>query len=246
MKILTLDIETAPNLGYFWGTRLQNIPPSFILQDTYMLSWAAKWYGKKKVMYADCRDPKFIQKIFDLVDEADAVVHYNGESFDMKHLNREFLQADLPPPLKPWDVDLLRSVRKRFKYPSNTLEFVARKVLGETKAETGGIQTWFGCMAGDRKAWAKMRKYNIQDVQLTERLYTKIRPWILNHPNHGLWIENQDKPVCRCCGSANVHGKGWQATSVGGYQRYRCTDCGHPQRGRYAIKGGKAARQILA
>jgi DNA polymerase elongation subunit (family B) len=245
MKILTLDIETAPNLGYFWQTRKTTINQEMILLPTYMLCWAAKWLGKKKVIYRNVNDPDFLSKIWELLDEADAVVTYNGISFDRKHLNREFFEKGLPPPTPSFNIDLYRVVSRNFKFPSHTLKYVSRKILKDTKAEHSGIQTWFGCMSDDRKAWREMKGYNIQDVQVTEALYLRSIPWIHNHPNHGLYIENQEDPVCRNCGSEEVVAKGWEASAVCGYQRYRCNACGTPLRGRYAIKGGKAARQIL-
>ena len=245
MKILTIDIETAPNLVYSWGLWNQNIPISFIVEPTYMLSWAAKWYGKKKVYYRMCDDEDFLTKIYDMIEEADAVVSYNGISFDLKHLNREFVTEGMTPPFVAKDIDLLRTVRKQFKFPSNKLDYVAEQLLGEKKAETGGFQTWIDCMNGVKAAWARMRKYNKQDVVLTERLYERIRPWITNHPNHGLYVKDQENPICRACGSDNVQSRGWQPTNVRGYQRYKCTDCGWNGRGRQMIKGGKKSPQVL-
>lgn len=245
MKILVLDIETAPNLAYVWGLWNQNIPISFIVKPTYMLSWAAKWVGKKHVEYRDVRDKDFLITIWKLIDEADAIITYNGVSFDMKHLNREFMVANMSPPFPAQPIDLLSTMRRRFKFPSNRLDYVAKILLGEEKVKTD-ISLWFGCMNGVVKSWNLMRRYNKHDVVLTEKVYQHIKPWILGHPNHGLYVKNQEAPICRSCGSDKVIGKGWQPTTVSGYQRYRCMDCGVPLRGRYAIKGGKKAGQVLA
>lgn len=245
MKILTLDIETAPNLVYTWGLWNQNVPIKFIVKPTYMLSWAAKWVGKKHVEYRDVRDKDFLTAVWNLIDEADAIITYNGVSFDMKHLNREFVEAGIAPPFPAQQIDLLSTVRRRFKYPSNKLDYVAGVLLDEHKVETT-IDLWFGCMNGVKKSWNLMKRYNKQDVVLTEKVYQRIKPWILGHPNHGLYVKNQEDPVCRSCGSDDVIAKGWQPTSVSGYQRYRCNNCGVPLRGRYAIKGGKKATQVLS
>jgi DNA polymerase elongation subunit (family B) len=243
MKILTLDIETSPNLVYAWGLWQQNIPISFIVKPTYVLSWSAKWLGKKKVYYKSCNDEDFLQTIWDMIDDADAVVHYNGVAFDMKHLNREFVEAGMNKPLMPKDIDLLRTVRTQFKYPSNKLDYVADRLLGEKKGDTGGFATWIGCMEGKAWAWNIMKKYNKQDVVITEKLYLKIRGWIKGHPNHGLYIEDQDNPICRNCGSDHVHRQGYQRLNVNSYQRYRCADCGAQMRGRRRVAGGKNAKQ---
>ena len=62
-----------------------------------MLSWAAKWYDKKKIMYRDHYEDDFLTTIYDLMEEADAIVTWNGISFDIKHLNREFIEAGMDP-----------------------------------------------------------------------------------------------------------------------------------------------------
>ena len=56
-----------------------------------------------------------IEGIWKLLDEADAVVTWNGVSFDMKHLRREFVLAGLTPP-SPWkDIDLMLTVKREMQ-----------------------------------------------------------------------------------------------------------------------------------
>ena len=87
-----------------------------------------------------------------------------------------------------------------------------------------------------------MRKYNIQDVVITEDLYDLIKGWIKNHPNHALYVEDQDSPICRNCSSSAVKSNGpeYDTTGVFAYQRYKCNDCGANLRGRDAFKGQKS------
>jgi DNA polymerase elongation subunit (family B) len=245
MRILTLDIETSPNLVYAWGIWQQNISINQIVKPTYVMSWAAKWLDKKTVMYKSCNDKGFLEDIWALLDEADAVVHFNGTAFDMKHLHREFVEAGMDKPLMPVNIDLLNTVRYNFKYPSNKLDYVAGRLLGEHKFEHTGMQLWLDCMNGKKAAWKMMKDYNKQDVVLTERLYLKLRGWIKGHPNHGLYVEDQENPVCRNCGSEHVHSQGWQRLNVNSYQRYRCSDCGAQMRGRKRVSGGKNSKQIV-
>jgi DNA polymerase elongation subunit (family B) len=247
LKILTLDIETAPNLVYTWGLWNQNISIDNIVEPTYMLCWAAKWAGKKRVYYRDYDDEDFLTLIHELIEEADAVVTYNGMAFDIKHLHREFIEAGLPPPEPHKDLDLVKTVRSRFKYPSNKLDYVASRLLDEKKDEAGkNYKLWLDCMLGDADAWADMKRYNIQDVLLTEKLYFKLRGWIKNHPNHGLYVEDSENPVCRNCGGTHIHRKGIEATNVRAYQRFKCQDCGANLRGRVMVKGGKKSPWVLS
>ena len=69
-----------------------------------------------------------IKEIHKLVDEADAIITYNGKRFDMPILNKEFLLLgfDLPSPYK--DIDLLNTARQNFKFASNKLDYISQEL----------------------------------------------------------------------------------------------------------------------
>jgi predicted acyl esterase len=76
-------------------------------------------------------------------------------------------------------------------------------------------------MEGDPKAWVKMKRYCVQDVNLTEKNYKVLRPWIHNHPN--LTHYSRDIKACSACGKQNTLFK--RGTFPAGQrrrQRYRC------------------------
>lgn len=238
MKILHLDIETAPNKVFAWGLWDQNIGINQIVEAGYTMCWAAKWHGKKKVMFDSIHESKpkdMVKGIHDLLMEADAVCHYNGTKFDMPTLNKEFLLHDLVKPHKYPQIDLLRVVRRQFKFPSNKLDYVAQALDLGSKTKHMGMDLWTACMEGDESAWRLMKRYNIQDVRLLEKLYEKLLPWIENHPNHGV-MENASERTCTNCGSTNVVKVGIQHNKTLSYDRYRCKDCHTPLRGRTRIE----------
>ena len=103
---------------------------------------------------------------------------------------------------------------------------------------------WVKCMAGDMKAWATMKKYNIQDVKLLGKVYYRVLPWIDNHPNPALYSETAPAHACPNCGSQNLLKRGFSTTPAGRWQRYCCGDCGKWSRGEklQAVKG--TLRQI--
>jgi uncharacterized protein YprB with RNaseH-like and TPR domain len=89
-KILLLDIETSPNTAHVWGIWDQNIGLNQLLESSYTLCYAAKWLGKKEVIFDSVNkssQKKMLQGIHKLLDEADAVIHYNGARFDIPTLN---------------------------------------------------------------------------------------------------------------------------------------------------------------
>lgn len=227
MKTLVLDIETRPHLGYVWSLWQDNMSLGAVVETGSVICFAAKWLGERKVeYYSDFHHghETMILRAWELIDEADAIVHYNGRAFDMKHLNREFLVAGLTPPSPHQDIDLYTAVKAKFKFASNKLAHVSKQLGLGGKVETGGFELWLGCMAGDPKAWAKMKKYNIGDVRLTEQVHNILLPWIPRYPNVAL--HDGKAHGCPKCGSKHVTRQGVKSTGAGTFQQYKCQDCG--------------------
>ena len=238
MKLLYIDIETAPILAHTWSLYPKYISPDMVEDYSYILSFAAMWEGEREVMFYSIKDEaKMRQALWDLLEEADAVVHYNGTQFDIKHINREFLLNKMAPPSPYAQVDLLKVVRKHFKFESNKLNFICQRLGLGGKEKHDGIQLWFDCMEGKDAAWKKMERYNKKDVKLTRKLYKYLLPWIHTHPNMGMYVEDPTRPTCTNCGSTNVVKKGKQYnTTSASYDRYRCKSCGTNLRSRLRSK----------
>ena len=204
MKILLLDIGTSLHKVYTFTLFRAFIPPKQIIEPTRVLCWAAKWLDEKKVYFCDEREVDYIDKIHAMVDEADAIIHYNGKAFDMKHLNREFLLRKLDPPSSYANIDLLTTMRQNFKMASNKLEWVSIQLGYEGKVQHRGIQLWIDCQEkNDEKAWREMKRYNIRDVTEMEPIYYDLLPWIKGHPNWGHYIYS-DNNICLNCGPDEV------------------------------------------
>jgi hypothetical protein len=241
MKKLTIDIETSPNLAYVWGLWDQNVGLNQIESVGSVICFAAKWHGSKKVVYySDHHDGHdvMVKEAWELMSEADALIHYNGKAFDVKHLQREFLLAGLGPAAPHIDIDLLAVARRQFKFPSNKLQHVSDALGLGGKLQHTGFDLWRDCMMGDDKAWAMMKKYNIQDVRLTEKLYDRLLPWIPNHPNEALFM--QDPDACpQCGGKGTLISNGVRANRTMTYRRFFCTSCGAWPRERMGSKQAK-------
>ena len=238
MKILLLDIETAPNLAYVWGLREENIPLQRLVDSGYVLCWAAKWLGEEELMFDSIHQSttkRMLKRIHALLEEADAVIHYNGQRFDIPTLNKEFLLNRMTPPSNFKQIDLYLTARSRFRFVSNKLEYVANALGLGNKHKHQGFELWPKCMSGDEDAWKEMEIYNKQDVILLEGVYEIYLPWIRNHPNLGLYTDSE-VDACPNCGSTNLKRRGHAYTAAGKYQRYRCTDCGHWARDKKNVK----------
>jgi uncharacterized protein YprB with RNaseH-like and TPR domain len=158
-----------------------------------------------------------------LLDQADIVVHYNGQSFDIPTLNKEFVTHGFTPPSTYKQVDLLKVVREQFRFPSNKLDFVLSALKLGQKVRHPGFEMWVKCMAGDIKSWEQMERYNKHDVRVLERLYHRLLPWIKGHPNIGAY---EDAAVCPHCGSHKIHQRGYTVTRNMKYPRFQCQSCG--------------------
>jgi hypothetical protein len=223
---LICDLETAPNKAFVWSLFKVNVAIDQIVEPGYTLCWAAKWLDDKKIMFSSINDGKevMLKRIYDLLEEADVVISYNGNSFDLPTLNKEFAQLDWAPPSSYQQIDLLQVVRKRFRFPSNKLDYVARALGLGSKTKHKGMALWSEVMQGNKSSWNKMEEYNKQDVILNEKLYKKIRSWINTHPNHGLF-DLAGEQTCPNCGGHRLQRRGYHYTKTMKYQRWQCQDC---------------------
>lgn len=228
MKILTYDLETQPGLGHIFELWNQNLGIGQLREVSSVISIAAKWYDSKTVMfYSDHHDSHdvMVKAAHTLLSEADAVVTYNGNKFDNKHLNREFLLAGLRPPAPYKSIDLYQTVKKQFNFMSNKLQHVSEQLGSPGKLSTGGFDLWKRCMDDDPKAWALMKRYNKQDVVLTEWLYDQLKPWVVGHPSTALYNSTKGE-ACPLCNSLDLKREGYAYTNLGKFQRFQCKDCG--------------------
>ena len=225
-RVLTLDIETSPALARIWQLYDITVAVSQIVEPSRVLCYAGKWLGDKRTTcVSEFHDGKkvMVQTMWDMLNEADIVVGYNHVRFDIPHMNREFMLAGLVPPSPVQHIDLLTVMRRNFKMMSNKLGYVTDAVGLETKLDTGGQALWNQVMAGDRAAWDKFRRYNIQDVVITEQLFTLLAPWIKS-PHAGLWTG--DLCSCYSCGSTRLVAHGVTRSKTMAWPLTQCADCG--------------------
>lgn len=242
MKILTFDIETSPIVGYTWGTWNTNVVK--IKEPPRVMCFAAKWLDDSKVLFrSEFEDgaDDMVAYAWSLLSQADAVIHFNGARFDVPHLNREFLMRGMIPPTSYKQIDLLRTARKQFKFPSNKLDYLTQVLGIDGKFKHSGFSLWERCLDGDPKAWAEMKKYNKQDVRATEALYYTLLPWIQGHPNRRLYDGGEG---CPTCGGENLQRRGYAYTNLSKFQRFQCLSCGSYFRGNKRIEGVTMQEEI--
>lgn len=257
-KLLVLDIETAPLESWTWGLWEQNVGLDQIQTEWSILSYAAQWYGtpKTRVMYQDTsgRGPKLVRddsqllkSLWTLLDQADIVIAQNGQRFDLKKINARMIMHGMKPYSPVRVVDTLLVAKKHFAFTSNKLAWTSKYLTTTPKSEHKkfpGFELWTECLKDNPKAWAEMKKYNIQDVIATGKLYTKLLPWIQNHPNVSAYSFTE-VPACPKCGSTKQQKRGEQVLQNGRYQRYQCMSCGGWSRGKVMLLPLSKRRSML-
>lgn len=234
MKKLFLDIETSPHIAYVWRLFDENIGIDQLIEPTRMICVAWKFYGDEGTEFAAEWDKggrkRMVNRVYSAMDEADAIVHFNGTTFDEGHLNREFLEQGKVPTSRNQTIDLMQTIKRRFRFASNKLAHVTDALeIREGKIKTD-FTLWSRVLDGEPEAREEMERYNREDVELLVDLYEKILPWIDRHPNVALY-EGDELMRCTRCGSTDLFKDGLTYTSAGAFQRYRCRECGSRSRG---------------
>lgn len=243
IKLLHIDIETAPHKVFSWGLFEQNIGINQIVEPGYTMCFAAQWHGKRGIIFDSIwksGHEAMVDHVHSLLGEADAVTHHNGRKFDIPMLNMEFCVRELPPPAPYQQIDFLRTCRRQFKFASNKLDYVTQALGLGGKLEHKGMDLWRDCMDGCPKSQRLMERYNKQDVRLLGPLYEHLKPWLVDHPNAALYSDSE-RPTCRVCGSDNLQSRGTEKTSTHAYRRFQCNDCGSWSRSRTNCTPNKEA-----
>jgi hypothetical protein len=230
-----IDIETSPITGLTWGVYEQNLLK--VIEPSKIMSMAWKWLGERPVQVKalpDYRgykagridDEALVREVWSVLDEADIVIAHNGDSFDVKKLNARFVFYRLGAPSNYKQIDTKKVAKRYFRFDSNKLDWLG-DYLGEgRKVSTGGFDLWNDCMAGDLAAWGRMKRYNVGDINLLEKIYLRLRPFMADHPNTNLMVDKVAHGMsCPTCRSTNVQARGYAVTKVSKRQRYQCMDC---------------------
>jgi hypothetical protein len=236
-KILLYDIETSYIIvkQKRWGLWDERAIDTEIVQDWQILCFAYKWLDEKKVYVTGqddfedytpgtLDDYNVVSELRDLFNQADVVIAHNGNSFDQKKAQARMMIHQMQPPEPYQQIDTKLAIKRVAAHTSNKLADLNKSLGLEHKLEAGGMATWDGCMAGDPKAWAKMKRYNKGDIVALEQLYLEERPWMANHPPINVLERRPD--ACPKCGHDRLHkGTKYRATNSNLYQYYRCVKC---------------------
>lgn len=253
-RILVFDLETSAATVLAFGRNKQFISDDAIVSEGGKILTAAwKWLGEEDVHYYANIDEIVMEDdssvcavLWELFEEADAVVAHNALKFDVKVLRTRCLANGYPALPTVKILDTLIMAKKNFRFPTNRLNTLAEYFGFGSKNDTGGISLWRDVQDGDENALEKMIDYNVQDVLLLEKVYIALRSY--GHSgstfNHGHYSEG--KEVCPVCGSDSIEPTGRKvSTAVSVFEEVRCGGCGSVHRRRQAINTKDQRSQIV-
>ena len=233
-RVLSLDYETSPAKGYFFGSIWEtNIIE--IIEYEQILTVGYKWDDGPVKTVGQCDfkgykagvlDDKELIKFFaPLITEADIVSAHNGDQFDIKVFNTRLLAHGMKPVPILKSFDTKKHAKSAFHLPSNKLDDIADFLDIGRKLSTHK-SLWIGCEKGDMKAWKYMKKYCGYDVALQYEVLKRVLPFT---KQAGDFVQvNKDGITCPSplCLSKRMT-KSKRRTVKGGYkQQYQCQSCG--------------------
>jgi rubredoxin len=231
MNRLFWDIETSPNIGFFWRPGYKvNLSHDNIIKERAIICICYKWEKEKKVhklVWDKGCDIKLCKEFMAVMEQADEMVAHNGDRFDMKWFRARCLKHDLGVPKDVTTVDTLKLSRSKFELNSHRLDYIAKFLLGYGKIDTS-FGLWKGIVLdGCEKSMAHMVRYCKRDVNILQEVYEYIVKYTKMKTHVGV-LQGYDGWTCPSCGSSNVtrYGKRIGATGIV-RQRMQCQDCGH-------------------
>lgn len=256
VKTLIVDIERLPGRarvkhrgltieGDFWDMNSWKHTIGYRIHADHVIEWpstvcvAAKWYetGKRHFYSAwEHGHDDMLRAVFDLYDQADIAITYNGIGFDNKHLTSGWTELALGRPSTWRDIDLLRVARQSQGWESKTLDAVCKRLGIDAKNDKYQVEVAREAMAGVVKQQRKLKRYNANDVDITGAVYERLLPFVKSHP-HVAPTLGLDKPTCPRCGNTDVKRAGVYSPGVLNYPEYTCSVCKGPFRTTFESRG---------
>lgn len=233
---LFFDIETSPNIGWFWRTSFKTkITPNQIREERKVICVSYKWEGEDKVYHLKWDDNKndeqLLRDFSKVLLEANEVIAHNGDRFDIPWLRTRCIYFGIPFPTYIQSLDTLKKVRSMFDFQSNRLDYIA-KFLGLGGKIPIGTDVWEQVVFVPtrykeyKEAMNEMLEYCDYDVVLLEDVFNKINNYIKPNTHVGVH-QGKGKHSCPRCGSEHTKLINTNVTPGGNIKRHiGCKSCG--------------------
>jgi len=233
LKVVVWDVETGFNLVHSFNLYPNVIYYKNIVKERYMICAAFKELGGDTVYHTSILDDPdrfkedptddyhVVATLYEQLEDVDVLIAHYGDNFDVKFLNTRLLYHGFKPLPTVIQVDTYKIAKAKFLFNSNKLDYLGQYLGLGVKINTSN-DLWLKCFNGDKQAVKDMLTYNIEDVELLERVFLLLQPYAPPKWNLSLL----EGAVCPTCASHNWHRRGTRYTKTGCFQRYQCKDCG--------------------
>lgn len=157
---------------------------------------------------------------------ANGYLMHNCDRYDTKFLTTRALKHGIKALPKYQSTDTLKIAKRHFMFNSNKLDYIAQFLDIGHKTKHRGLEMWDDIiLRNDEKALEEMIEYNVQDVFLTEEVYTKLMEYSIPKVNHQV-LTGEGKCGCPECGSKEATLVKTYATAAGTKSRLmNCNSC---------------------
>ena len=227
IRRLFFDIETSPNIGFFWSPGWKvNLTYENIIHERAIICICYKWAGAKTISSLRCdtrqNDKAMLKKFLPIMNQADEVVAHNGDRFDITWLRTSCLFHKIPMVPDYISIDTLKLARGRFRFNSNRLDYISKYLGLEGKARAP-FDLWRRIvLEKDPASMNRLVRYCKRDVALLEQVWDRINTYV---PPRSSAAEYASQ--CPECGSEHTIVNKRRRTAAG-YIRisFLCNSCG--------------------
>lgn len=195
-KVLIYDIETSPNIGWFWRAGYkQNIGVNQILKERAVICVSYKWLDENIVYNLtwdiNQNDYFLIEQFINVLNEADLIVAHNGDNFDLKWLRTRALYHGLHKQMLPnyKQFDTLKVAKAKLYLNSNRLDYISKFLGFEGKIQTTPDLWNEVVIKNDQKSLGYMLQYCDEDVRQLENVYKELQ--YLDNPRYHVGVLNE-------------------------------------------------------
>jgi hypothetical protein len=194
-NILYLDTEISKSLYFNYGAK---VPSKYlriddIVQEYYMICWAASYVGQDKV-FSSCvtsgqakkwDDKSILSKLRGLMEAADIIAGHNVDAYDVKRINTRFLLNGLEPVIGKKTLDTLKIARAKFTFESNKLDYISQR-LGFRGKDNITNDDWLKIVkTGDAETLRKVDTYCQGDVTNGKKVLEKLMKYSGKRKDYG-------------------------------------------------------------
>lgn len=230
-KRLFFDIETSPNIGFFWSAGYKlNVPYSNIIKERAIICICYKWAGEDKVYSLtwdnNQDDKKMLEKFMSVANEAAELVGHNGDKFDLPWIRTRCIFHRVPAFPTYTTIDTLKHARSKFRFNSNRLDYIAQYLNVGEKLETGGFDLWKDIVLNkDKEALEKMVTYCKNDVTILEKVHDQLSNYVPHKTHYGV-ANGGERYSCPECGSEDLRFSQKRYTATGTPRvQLQCNEC---------------------